>query len=117
MEHPPVNYVDLGNGLGLNTYNRGPPSIISDSTDEFYDENDSSYYNNNTERNGANSVNTYMAQLINSPSTTSNDTSFFHHTIAMQERPLIGRVTSLVSTANTLPPIKTNSILRSFEVL
>lgn len=76
MEHPPVNYVDLGNGLGLNTYNRGPPSIISDSTDEFYEENDSSYYNNNTERNGANSVNTYMAQLINSSSTTSNDTSF-----------------------------------------
>lgn len=76
VEHPPVNYVDLGNGLGLNTYNRGPPSIISDSTDEFYEENDSSYYNNNTERNGANSVNTYMAQLINSPSTTSNDTSF-----------------------------------------
>ena len=76
VEHPPVNYVDLGNGLGLNTYNRGPPSIISDSTDEFYEENDSSYYNNNTERNGANSVNTYMAQLINSSSTTSNDTSF-----------------------------------------
>ncbi|QHS72101.1 glucose sensor [Saccharomyces paradoxus] len=76
VEHPPVNYVDLGNGLGLNTYNRGPPSIISDSTDEFYGENDSPNCNNSTERNGANSINTYMAQLINSPSTTSNDTAF-----------------------------------------
>lgn len=76
VEHPPVNYVDLGNGLGLNTYNRGPPSIISDSTDEFYGDNDSTNCNNSTERNGGNSINTYMAQLINSPSTTSNDTAF-----------------------------------------
>lgn len=76
MECPSVNYVDLGNGLGLNTYNRGPPSIISDSTDEFYQENSSSSFKNNTGENGDNSISTYMAQLINSPSTTSNDTSF-----------------------------------------
>ncbi|CAI4057355.1 hypothetical protein SKDZ_04G1030 [Saccharomyces kudriavzevii ZP591] len=75
VECPSMNYVDLGNGLGLNTYNRGPPSIISDSTDEFYQEDDSSNGNNNSEENGDNSVSTYMAQLINSPSTTSNDTA------------------------------------------
>ncbi|SCU81253.1 LAME_0B06216g1_1 [Lachancea meyersii CBS 8951] len=28
------NYVDLGNGLGLNTYNRGPPSLLMNSSEE-----------------------------------------------------------------------------------
>ena len=34
LDDPQSNYVDLGNGLGLNTYNRGPPSLPSDSSDE-----------------------------------------------------------------------------------
>lgn len=76
IECPSVNYVDLGNGLGLNTYNRGPPSIISDSTDEFDQENGSSSFKNNPGEAGDNSISTYMAQLINSPSSTSNDASF-----------------------------------------
>ena len=29
------NFMDLGNGLGLNTYNRGPPSILSESSIEY----------------------------------------------------------------------------------
>ncbi|CCD22446.1 glucose sensor NDAI_0A02890 [Naumovozyma dairenensis CBS 421] len=33
----PDNYLDLGNGLGLNTYNRGPPSILMDSSEEELD--------------------------------------------------------------------------------
>lgn len=32
-EHIPANYVELGNGFGLNTYRGGPPSI-SDSSDD-----------------------------------------------------------------------------------
>ncbi|CEP62542.1 sugar porter family MFS transporter LALA0_S05e07954g [Lachancea lanzarotensis] len=42
-ESPSHNYVDLGNGLGLNTYNRGPPSLLMSSSEEEEagDDNDS----------------------------------------------------------------------------
>ena len=35
-----LNFVDLGNGLGITTYQRGPPSVLTDSSDEDEEEQD-----------------------------------------------------------------------------
>lgn len=69
----PNNYVDLGNGLGLNTYTRGPPSIPSDSSDD--DENaEGGTFSHRTDEDSKNmaSINEYMAQLIESRSNSSS---------------------------------------------
>lgn len=57
------NYVDLGNGLGLNTYKRGPPSIPSDSSDEDTEGGPSSH--RSIDKNMS-SINEYMAHLMES---------------------------------------------------
>lgn len=69
----PNNYVDLGNGLGLNTYTRGPPSIPSDSSDD--EENaEGGTFSHRTDEDSKNmaSINEYMAQLIESRSNSSS---------------------------------------------
>ncbi|CAR28515.1 hypothetical protein ZYGR_0S01480 [Zygosaccharomyces rouxii] len=58
------NYVDLGNGLGLNTYKRGPPSIPSDSSDEEDTEGGPSSHRS-IDKNMS-SINEYMAHLMES---------------------------------------------------
>lgn len=65
-------YVDLGNGLGLTTYKRGPPSLLTDSSDEESE----IYQQSNQQR--MEGLNQYMAQLINRTSVDelqTNDTS------------------------------------------
>lgn len=71
------NYVDLGNGLGLNTYNRGPPSILTDSDDDVDGAEEGGCYSsrNSEGTKYMDSVNVYMAQLMNSTSNISNGTS------------------------------------------
>lgn len=70
----PNTYVDLGNGLGLNTYTRGPPSITSDSSgDEEYAEGGSFSQWGTRGSNNMASINEYMAQLIESRSSSSNN--------------------------------------------
>ncbi|SCU92680.1 LAMI_0E11562g1_1 [Lachancea mirantina] len=73
---PPQSYVDLGNGLGLATYNKGPPSLLSSSSDE---ENDgtTSLSVNREDRENRDSLNEYMAQLMNSNSMNSNNGTDF----------------------------------------
>ncbi|CCF56406.1 hypothetical protein KAFR_0B01080 [Kazachstania africana CBS 2517] len=70
------NFVDLGNGLGLNTYNRGPPSISSDEEDDIsfkYEEGRSFSFHTSTEESRyKDDVNTYMANLIDSSSNNTN---------------------------------------------
>ncbi|CAI4057162.1 glucose sensor SKDI_04G0510 [Saccharomyces kudriavzevii IFO 1802] len=71
-----TKYVDLGNGLGLTTYNRGPPSLSSDSSED-YTENEiggPSSQVDPSNRSTMNDINDYMARLIHSNSTTSNAT-------------------------------------------
>lgn len=50
------DYVDLGNGLGLTTYHRAPPSVLSDSNNES-DE-------GNSENSNLDHINQYMAQIM-----------------------------------------------------
>lgn len=57
------NIVDIGNGLGLNTYVRGPPSILTDST------------NDESEFNKTQSINGY-SDYIQSPNF--NDSNSYH---------------------------------------
>lgn len=69
----PNNYVDLGNGLGINTYNRGPPSFPSDSSDEEEDADGGSFSHRPThDSQNMASVNEYMAQLMESRSESSH---------------------------------------------
>lgn len=88
------NYVDLGNGLGLNTYNRGPPSILTDSSDEDdgvdNTENDlgSSSYKSNEESLRKDNINSYMANLLDSASNTSGGTNFSTYHSENSETPL-----------------------------
>lgn len=64
------NYVDLGNGLGLNTYKRGPPSIPSDSSDEEDTEGGPSSHRSMDKN--MSDINEYMAQLIESHTNSTN---------------------------------------------
>lgn len=68
----PQNYVDLGNGLGLNTYNRGPPSLSSDSSDEEDTEGGPS--SNRSMDKNMSSINEYMAHLMESHTNSTNQT-------------------------------------------
>lgn len=70
------NCVDLGNGLELNTYTRGPPSIPSDSSDEDNFEGDAegrtfSHRGAGDAKHRA-SINEYMAHLMDSRTNSSN---------------------------------------------
>ncbi|KOH00186.1 glucose sensor [Saccharomyces eubayanus] len=71
-----TNYVDLGNGLGLNTYNRGPPSLSSDSSEDYAEDEigGTSFQADQGNRNTMNDINDYMARLIHSDSAASNTT-------------------------------------------
>lgn len=72
-ENIPNNYVDLGNGLGINTYNRGPPSFPSDSSDDDEDAEGGSFSHRTTnDSQNMASVNEYMAQLMESRSDSSH---------------------------------------------
>ncbi|SCU92785.1 LANO_0E02102g1_1 [Lachancea nothofagi CBS 11611] len=90
VESPTHNYMDLGNGLGLTTYNRGPPSLLmNSSSDENASNSDNECppqnYDNETgtegrsfssHENGAetrNSLNDYMVQWMNSHSQHSSE--------------------------------------------
>ncbi|CCK69503.1 glucose sensor KNAG_0C03990 [Huiozyma naganishii CBS 8797] len=67
------NIVDLGNGLGLNTYKRGPPSILTESS---IDDGDLSYTGDSaTDGKHSTTVNEYMANLTSS--TASNGASSY----------------------------------------
>ncbi|AQZ10604.1 MAL11 (YGR289C) [Zygosaccharomyces parabailii] len=78
--HPPEmgyddlsqNYVDLGNGLGLTTYNRGPPSIPSDSSDEEDAEGGPSH--RSMDNKTKSSINEYMAHLMESRTESTRQT-------------------------------------------
>ncbi|QHS72052.1 glucose sensor [Saccharomyces paradoxus] len=74
-----TKYVDLGNGLGLNTYNRGPPSLSSDSSEDYTEDEiiGPSSQGDLSNRSTMNDINDYMARLIHSNSTTSNTTDKF----------------------------------------
>ena len=74
-----TKYVDLGNGLGLATYNRGPPSLSSDSTENYTEDEicGPSSKGDQSNRSTMNDINDYMARLIHSNSTTSNTTEKF----------------------------------------
>lgn len=78
-EIAPNNCVDLGNGLELNTYTRGPPSIPSDSSDEenFEENAEGRTFAHRRPENAKqmNSINEYMAQLRDSQSNSSNPKS------------------------------------------
>lgn len=77
----PNNYVDLGNGLGLNTYARGPPSFPSDSSDEDEDTEGGSFSHRPThDSQNMASVNEYMAQLMESRSDSSHSKPTAHVT-------------------------------------
>ncbi|QLQ79135.1 hypothetical protein HG537_0B04830 [Torulaspora globosa] len=66
-------YVDLGNGLGINTYTRGPPSIASDSSGEIECAEGGSFSQRRTQGStNMASVNEYMAHLMESRSESSN---------------------------------------------
>lgn len=73
------NYVDLGNGLELNAYNRGPPSFLTASSDDEEEDNNDEPYSGgrgsfstkSKENKYMDNVNIYMAQLIDSASNTS----------------------------------------------
>lgn len=70
----PNTYVDLGNGLGLNTYSRGPPSITSDSSGEVEYAEGGSFSQRITQgSSNMASVNEYMAHLMESRSDSSNN--------------------------------------------
>lgn len=64
------NYVDLGNGLGLNTYKRGPPSIPSDSSDEEDVEGRPSSHRSMDKN--MSSVNEYISHLMDSHTSSAN---------------------------------------------
>ncbi|KZV12028.1 SNF3 [Saccharomyces cerevisiae] len=74
-----TKYVDLGNGLGLNTYNRGPPSLSSDSSEDYTEDEigGPSSQGDQSNRSTMNDINDYMARLIHSTSTASNTTDKF----------------------------------------
>lgn len=85
------NYVDLGNGLGLNTYNRGPPSILTDSTDgsEYYEEDlGSSSYDSNTYDPAKDSHNVFQVSVVDDASNTSSRTSFSNNFSETSSTPL-----------------------------
>jgi len=67
--NPDNNYLDLGNGLGLNTYKRGPPSISPGSSIDLDDRNNedhnSSSLNYSEDRQQMDKINDYMAQIMN----------------------------------------------------
>lgn len=62
-ESLPHQYVDLGNGLALTTYNRGPPSLLTDSSDD--EEESGSFPHGRDEATNLSGLNEYMAQLMN----------------------------------------------------
>ncbi|KAG0671063.1 Plasma membrane low glucose sensor [Maudiozyma exigua] len=93
----PQNYVDLGNGLALNGYNRGPPSILSNSSDEGDDnENGDAMDLGSSSRSAGDDIpskndalNIYMANLLDNSSNTSAGTSFSNNNISeTSETPL-----------------------------
>ncbi|KAG0662721.1 Plasma membrane low glucose sensor [Maudiozyma exigua] len=79
------NYLDLGNGLGLNTYKRGPPSISPDSSIDLENNADghSGSLNYSDDRQQMNKINDYMAQIMyndtNSGSGMSQNNESAHH--------------------------------------
>ena len=64
--HIDKNYLDLGNGLGLNTYKRGPPSISPDSSIDLENNGDpgSGSLNYSEDRQQMDKINDYMAQIM-----------------------------------------------------
>lgn len=65
------NHVNVGNGLSINRYTRGPPSLLSDSSDE----DESVATNTDSQQTNMATVNEYMAQLIKSNSNMSSEHS------------------------------------------
>ncbi|SMN18296.1 similar to Saccharomyces cerevisiae YDL138W RGT2 Plasma membrane high glucose sensor that regulates glucose transport [Maudiozyma saulgeensis] len=111
------NYVDLGNGLGLNAYNRGPPSFLTDSSEdgEYGNDDNSEIYNtgdtgsssksvNNLPNNDA--LNMYMANLIDSSSNTSAGTSLSNNPSENSDTPLYS---SFVNQMRQIPRTDTNT--------
>jgi len=105
------NYVDLGNGLGLNAYNRGPPSFLTDSSDDDddpYNAGDigsSSKSENDPSKNEA--LNIYMANLIDSSSNTSAGTSISNNLSENSETPLYS---SFINQMRQPPRTDTNTV-------
>ncbi|SCV99830.1 LAFE_0B03444g1_1 [Lachancea fermentati] len=77
-DSPSHNYVDLGNGLALATYKRGPPSLLMNSSDDEDVEGGSFHYEGDKDDN-RNSLNEYMAQLVNSSSHGSSSNKSITH--------------------------------------
>ncbi|CUS23093.1 LAQU0S08e01970g1_1 [Lachancea quebecensis] len=65
-ESPVHNYVDLGNGLALTTYNRGPPSLLMDSSDDGESQAgaEGGSFSREADENSS-SLNDYMIQWMN----------------------------------------------------
>ena len=105
----PLNYVDIGNGLALNGYNRGPPSILSDSSDDNDNGNDEemdlgssskSLGDDFSPKNDA--IKVYMANLLDSSSNTSAGTSFSNNNLSeTSETPLYS---SFINQMRQQPP-------------
>ncbi|CCD22373.1 glucose sensor NDAI_0A02150 [Naumovozyma dairenensis CBS 421] len=102
------NFVDLGNGLGLNTYKRGPPSFLTDSSDDESGEGGSFSVHYSGDIKDLNNVNTYIAQLVDSNSNASTNTN---HSISTHKfSHSIGTFSSTTQgTSNYSNPINCNS--------
>ncbi|SMN19896.1 similar to Saccharomyces cerevisiae YDL138W RGT2 Plasma membrane high glucose sensor that regulates glucose transport [Maudiozyma saulgeensis] len=66
---PANNYLDLGNGLGLNTYKRGPPSISPGSSIDlentnYNEDHNPGSLNYSDDRQQMDKINDYMAQIM-----------------------------------------------------